>query len=56
MRYLMQFRTPVHARLFDEKHPGIIAPQPGVTDYVVDTEPPPFGPVIVTPVQPVPEG
>jgi hypothetical protein len=56
MRYLMEFRTAAHAKVFNVKHPGIIDPQPGVTAYTVDTEPPEFGPVTVTPVEPVPEG
>lgn len=55
MRYLMEFRTAAHAKVFNAKHPGIIDPQPGVTAYTVDTEPPEFGPVTVTPVEPVPE-
>lgn len=48
MRYLMEFRSPAHAKVFDVKHPGIITPEPGVTRYVVDDAPPAFGPVTVT--------
>ena len=48
MRYLMEFRTAAHAKVFDVKHPGIIDPQRGVTVYIVDAEPPAFGPVSVS--------
>lgn len=56
MRYLIEFRQPAHAFVYDAKHPGIIDPQPGVTEYIVDGEPPAHNLVTVTPFEPVPEG
>ena len=49
MRYLMQFVRPAHAFVYVAKHPGIIEPRPGVTDYVVDgDEPQAYGRVTIS--------
>lgn len=48
MRYLIQFRHAGHVKLFDLRFPGVIEPQIGVLDYVVDSEPPRFGAAVVS--------